>query len=57
MEVKKTMLALGIGAAAGTAVGMMLPKNRTMRQAGRNLTSAAADTVTRAVDTVERKML
>lgn len=56
MELKHDLIFLGIGAAAGTAVGMMLPRNRTMRQAGRNITAAAADTVTRAMDTVERKM-
>ena len=56
MEVKQFLTAMGIGAAAGTAVGMMLPRNRTMRQVGREISSAAADTVTRAVDTVERKM-
>ena len=56
MEVKQFLTAMGIGAAAGTAVGMMLPRNKTMRQVGRNISSAAADTVTRAVDTVERKM-
>jgi hypothetical protein len=44
-------------AAAGTAVGMMLPKNRTMRQAGRNITSAAAEKLSEAADAVERKML
>lgn len=49
-------MAMGLGAAAGTAVGMMLPKNRTMRQMGRQMTSAAADTVTRAVNTVEKKL-
>ena len=56
MEAKTFFMAVGLGAAAGTAVGMMLPKNQTMRQMGRNVTSAAADTVTRAVNTVERKM-
>ena len=56
MEVKTFFVAMGIGAAAGTAVGMMLPKNKTMRQAGRTISAAAADTVTRAADAVERKM-
>ncbi len=57
MEVKTFLLAMGAGAAAGTAVGMMLPKNRTMRQAGRNITSAAAEKLSEAADAVERKML
>ena len=56
MEVKTFLTAMGIGAAAGTAVGMMLPRNKTMRQVGRNLSSAAADTVTKAMDTMERNM-
>ena len=56
MEVKRFLTAMGVGAAAGTAVGMMLPRNKTMRQVGRDISSAAADTVTRAMDTVERKM-
>ncbi len=56
MEAKTFFMAMGLGAAAGTAVGMMMPRNRTMRQLGRNVSSAAADTVTRAVNTVERKM-
>ena len=56
MEAKTFFMAMGLGAAAGTAVGMMKPRNRTMRQLGRNASSAAADTVTRAVNTVERKM-
>ena len=56
MEAKTFFMAMGLGAAAGTAVGMMLPKNHTMRQMGRQVTSAAADTVTRAVNTVEKKM-
>lgn len=56
MEAKTFFMAMGLGAAAGTAVGMMMPKNRTMRQMGRQVTAAAADTVTRAVNTVEKKM-
>ena len=56
MEVKTFLAAMGIGAAAGTAVGMMLPRNRTMRQVGRNISSAAADTVTHAANTIEKKM-
>lgn len=56
MEVKTFLTAMGIGAAAGTAVGMMMPRNKTMRQVGRNISSAAADSVTRAADAVERKM-
>ena len=35
MEVKRFLAAMGVGAAAGTAVGMMLPRNKTMRQVGR----------------------
>ena len=49
-------MAMGIGAAAGTAVGMMLPKNRTMRQMGQQIAGTAADTVTHAVNAVEKKM-
>jgi hypothetical protein len=56
MEAKTFFMAMGLGAAAGTAVGMMMPKNRAMRQMGRQVTSAAADTVTRAVNTMEKKM-
>ena len=56
MEMKRFLTAMGIGAAAGTAMGMMLPRNKTMRKVGREISSAAADTVTRAMDTVERKM-
>ncbi len=56
MEVKSFFAAMGVGAAAGTALGMMLPRSRTMRQMGRNISSAAADSVTRAVNAAERKM-
>lgn len=56
MEVKSFFAAMGVGAAAGTALGMMMPRNRTMRQMGRNISSAAADSVTRAVNAAERKM-
>ena len=56
MEVKTFFMAMGIGAAAGTAVGMMLPKNRTMRQMGQQIAGTAADTVTHAVNAVEKKM-
>ncbi len=56
MEAKSFFMAMGLGVAAGTAVGMMMPRNKTMRQIGRNVSSAAADTVTRAVNTVEKKM-
>jgi hypothetical protein len=56
LETKSFFVAMGLGAAAGTALGMMLPRNRTMEQMGRDMTSRAADTVIRAVDTVEKKM-
>ena len=56
LEAKTFLMAMGLGAAAGTAVGMMMPRNKTMRQVGRNVSAAAADTVTRAVNTVEKKM-
>ena len=56
MEAKTFFMVMGLGAAAGTAIGMMLPKNQTMRQMGKHMTSAAADTVTRAVNSVEKKM-
>lgn len=49
-------MAMGLGAAAGTAMGMMLPRSAAMRQMGRDVTAAAADTVTRAVNTMEKKM-
>lgn len=56
MEVKTFLVAMGLGAAAGTAVGMMMPRNRTMEKMGRQVTSAAEDAVVRAMDTVEKKL-
>ncbi len=56
MEAKGFFMAMGLGAAAGTALGMMLPRNKTMGRLGRQAAGAAADTVTRAVNTVERKI-
>lgn len=56
MEVKTFLAAMGLGAAAGTVVGMMMPKNRTMEKMGRQVTSAAEDAVVRAMDTVEKKL-
>ena len=47
---------MGLGAAAGTAVGMMMPKNRAMQKMGRQVTCAAEDAVVRAMDTVEKKL-
>ena len=56
MEAKTFLVAMGIGAAAGTAMGMMLPRNREMQQLGKQAAHAAANTVTKAVDTMEDKM-
>ena len=56
MEAKTFFMAMGLGAAAGTAVGMMLPRNREMQHLGRQMTHTAARKVNQAVDTVERKM-
>lgn len=56
MEVKTFMLAMGMGAAAGTVMGMMLPKNSEMQKLGKNMTHSAAKTVTKAVDNMEKKM-
>ncbi len=56
MEAKAFFMAMGLGAAAGTAVGMMLPRNREMQHLGRQMTHTAARKVNQAVDTVERKM-
>ncbi len=53
MEIKSILAAMGVGAAAGTAVGMMLPRNKAMRQMGRNISAAAADTMTKAADTIK----
>lgn len=49
-------MAMGLGAAAGTVVGMMMPKNRSMEKMGRKVVSAAEDAVESAMDTVERKL-
>lgn len=56
MEVKTFFVAMGLGAAAGTALGMMLPKNQEMQQTGKKAAHMAAQKVTDAVDTLERKM-
>ncbi len=56
MEVKTFLVAMGLGAAAGTAVGMMMPRNRAMQKMGRQVTCAAEDAVVRAMDTVEKKL-
>ena len=56
MEAKTFWMAMGIGAAAGTAMGMMLPRNRGMERMGKQAAHAAADKVTQAVDAMEQKM-
>lgn len=56
MEMKSWLLAMGIGAAAGTAMGMMLPKNQEMQQLGKHAAHTAAQKVTKAVDNMEKKM-
>ena len=56
MQAKTFFMAMGLGAAAGTAVGMMLPKNREMQQKGKQAAHAAAEKITQAVDAAERKM-
>lgn len=56
MEAKTFFMAMGLGAAAGTALGMMLPKNNEMQKKGKQAAHMAAQKVTDAVDTLERKM-
>ncbi len=56
MQVKTFFMAMGLGAAAGTAVGMMLPKNREMQQKGKQAAHAAAEKITDVIDAAERKM-
>ena len=56
MEAKTFFMAMGLGAAAGTAVGMMLPRNREMQHLGRQAAHTAARKVNQAVDMLERKM-
>lgn len=56
MQAKTFFMAMGLGAAAGTAVGMMLPKNREMQQKGKQAAHVAAEKITQAVDAAERKM-
>lgn len=56
MQVKTFMMAMGLGAAAGTALGMMLPKNRELEQKGKQAAHAAAEKITDMVDAVEKKM-
>lgn len=56
METKTFFMAMGLGAAAGTALGMMLPRNNEMQQKGKQAAHMAAQKVTDAVETLERKM-
>lgn len=56
MEAKTFFMAMGIGAAAGTAMGMMLPRNAGMQQKGKQAAHIAARKVTDAVENLERKM-
>jgi hypothetical protein len=56
MEVKSFLMAMGLGVAAGTAMGMMLPRNQEMQRLGKQVAHGAAETVTKAVDTMEQKM-
>jgi hypothetical protein len=56
MEVKSFFMAMGLGVAAGTAMGMMLPRNKEMQRLGKQVAHDAAQTVNKAVDTMEQKM-
>ena len=56
MEAKSFFMAMGLGVAAGTAMGMMLPRNAMMQQKGRQAAHIAAEKVTDAVDMLEKKM-
>ena len=56
MEAKTFFMVMGLGAAAGTAVGMMLPRNQGMQQKGKQAAHLAAEKVTNAVDKMEKKM-
>ncbi len=56
MEARKFFMAMGLGAAAGTALGMMLPRNPELQQMGKQAAHIAADKVTDAVDMLERKL-
>jgi hypothetical protein len=56
MEAKSFLMAMGLGVAAGTAMGMMLPRNREMERLGKRMAHEAAETVTKAVDSVEQKL-
>ncbi len=56
MEAKTFFMVMGLGAAAGTAVGMMLPRSKEMQQKGKQAAHIAAQKVTDAVETLEEKM-
>lgn len=56
MEAKSFFMAMGIGAAAGTVMGMMLPRNRQLQQIGKQAAHTAAEKATDVIDTMERKM-
>lgn len=56
MEAKTFFMAMGLGAAAGTAVGMMLPRNAELQQKGKQAAHIAAQKVTDAVETLEEKL-
>ena len=56
MEAKTFFMAMGLGAAAGTAVGMMLPRNTEMQQKGKQAAHIAAQKVTDVVDALEEKL-
>ncbi len=56
MEAKSFFMAMGLGAVAGTAMGMMLPRNQGMQQLGKQAAHNAAEKVTCAVDKLEKKM-
>ncbi|MEE0095962.1 MAG: hypothetical protein UEU47_05870 [Oscillospiraceae bacterium] len=56
MEAKSFFMAMGLGAAAGTAVGMMLPRNREMQRLGRQAAQSATRKVNEAADALERKL-
>ncbi len=56
MEAKTFFMVMGLGAAAGTVVGMMLPKNQQLQQKGRQAAHIAADMVTDAAEKLEQKL-
>lgn len=56
MEMKNFLWAMGLGMAAGTAVGMMMPRNSHMQSMGTKAVHTAADTICDAAQTMEKKL-